>query len=116
MVYIFDVELPTNKSLLSALLSVYGLGTVNIKIYCKKLGFSKNLTVNDLSTEQFRELIKCIEYFNPVISNDLLKAQLLVSEKLVSIKLYRGLRKNQGLPARGQRTHTNAKTARKKLN
>jgi small subunit ribosomal protein S13 len=115
MIYILDVELPENKILPLALKSIYGLGARNSKIYCKKLGFSKNLTVKALSVEQLRELGKYIEYANPLISNDLLKTRLLLAEKLVSIKLYRGLRKNQGLPARGQRTHTNAKTSRKKL-
>lgn len=113
MIYIFDVELPENKILLRALANIYGLGTVNIKVYCKKLGFSKNLTFKDLSPEQLRDLVKYIEYSNPLIASDLLKTRLLIAEKLVSIKLYRGLRKNRGLPIRGQRTHTNAKTVRK---
>lgn len=115
MVYIFDVEVPENKVLLNALLNIYGLGTVNSKIYSKKFGFSKNVTFNDLSQEQLRDFVTYIEYSNPLISNDLLKTRVLAAEKLLSIKLYRGLRKNQGFPTRGQRTRTNAKTVRKKL-
>jgi small subunit ribosomal protein S13 len=47
------------------------------------------------------------------IASDLKKSKLLNSKKLISIKSYKGLRRNQGLPVRGQRTHTNAKTAKK---
>ena len=115
MVYIFESELPKNKFLSFALCNVYGLGTLHAYLICKKLGFSKNLTVQALSKEQITKLIKHIESLNLLIAGDLLKVRLLVVKKLVSIKSYRGLRRYQGLPVRGQRTHTNAKTARKRF-
>ena len=115
MVYIFESELPKNKLLSFALCSVYGLGISHAFLICKKLGFSKNLTVQELSKEQITKLIKHIESLNLLIAGDLLKVRLLVVKKLVSIKSYRGLRRYQGLPIRGQRTHTNAKTARKRF-
>ena len=115
MVYLFESELQKNKSLFFALQSIYGLGKKNVLFICKKLGFSKNLAVKDLSKEQIVKLVKIIESLDIVIGGDLLKTKLFIAKRLVSIKSYRGLRKYQGLPTRGQRTHTNAKTARKRL-
>jgi len=115
MVYLFESELPINKPLLSALSSIYGIGTTNSFLICKKLGFSRNLTVKDLSKEQIRRLVKGIESLNLLLSGDLLKSRLLIAKRLVSIKSYKGLRRYQGLPIRGQRTHTNARTARKRF-
>ena len=115
MLYLFESELPKNKSLPFALSTIYGLGKTSSVNICKKLGFSKNLTVSDLSKEQVSKLVKNIESSNILIGGDLLKTRLLIAEKLVSMKSYRGLRRYQGLPVRGQRTHTNAKTSRKRF-
>ena len=115
MIYLFESELSKNKLLLFALQSIYGLGKAQNLFICKKLGFSKNVVVKDLSKEQVGRLIKTIESLNILVAGDLLKARLLVSKRLVSIKSYRGLRRHQGLPVRGQRTHTNAKTSRKRF-
>ena len=115
MLYLFESELPKNKLLPFALSTIYGLGKASSVLICKKLGFSKNLKVNDLSKEQINKLVKNIESSGILVGGDLLKTRLLVAEKLVSIKSYRGLRRYQGLPVRGQRTHTNAKTSRKRF-
>jgi small subunit ribosomal protein S13 len=115
MVYLFESELPKDKSLSFALCSIYGIGYKHAFSICKNLGFSKNLTVQALSKEQLSKLVKYVESLNILLAGDLLKARLLVAKKLVSIKSYRGLRRYQGLPVRGQRTHTNAKTSRKKF-
>ena len=105
MIYLFDSELPKNKSLLFALCTIYGLGEVHAFSICKKLGFSKNLTVQTLSKEQISKLVKYMESLDALLAGDLLKVRLLIAKQLVSIKSYRGLRRYQGLPARGQRTH-----------
>ena len=115
MIYLFESELSKTKSLSFALTSIYGIGKVNAFFICKKLGFSVNLAVKDLSKEQVNKLVKNIESLRVLIAGDLLKARLLIAKKLVSLKSYRGLRRYQGLPVRGQRTHTNAKTARKRF-
>ena len=115
MVYLFESELSKNKTLAFALTSVYGIGKANSFFICKKLGLAKNLKVKDISKEQISKLIKSVESFNLTISSDLLKSKLFIAKKLVSIKCYRGLRRYQGLPVRGQRTHSNARTARKKF-
>jgi small subunit ribosomal protein S13 len=114
MVYLLESELPKNKSIFFALMNVYGIGKTNAELICKKLGFSKNLKVKELSKEQVNKLIILIESFDLELSSNLKRLNILVNQKLISIKSYRGIRKSQGLPVRGQRTHTNAKTARKK--
>lgn len=115
MIYLFESELPKYKSLFFALRYIYGLGKFHTFFICKKLGFSKNLIVINLSKEQISKLVKYIESLDILIAGDLLKAELLIVQNLVLIKSYRGLRRYQGLPIRGQRTHTNAKTSRKKV-
>jgi len=114
MLYLFESELPKNKSLLFALTSIFGLGNSQAFVICQKLGFSKNLKVKDLSKDQVQNLVTTIENSNLILMDDLKKIKLLKFKKLLSIKSYKGLRLNQGLPVRGQRTHTNARTARKR--
>ena len=113
--YIFDSELPNNKLVFLALNYVCGIGKYNSILICKKLGFSINLKIKDLSKEQVNDLIKIIDSLNLLISNDLRKSKQLILQKFISIRSYKEVRRNQGLPVRGQRTHTNAKTARKKI-
>lgn len=114
MVYIFESELPKNKSILFALINIFGIGKLNSFLFCKKLGFSQNLKIKDLSQKQITKLIKNIESSSLILANDLKKERLLKLKKLLLIKSYKGLRRNQGLPIRGQRTHTNARTSRKR--
>jgi small subunit ribosomal protein S13 len=114
MVYLFESELNENKSVYLSLTSIYGIGKANSSLICKKLGLSKNIKVKNLSKEQINKLIKIIESLNISSASDLKKTNLLKLKELISIKSYRGLRRYQGLPVRGQRTHTNAKTARKR--
>ena len=116
MVYLFESELPKNKSIFVSLIKVYGLGNFKSSQICKKLGFSKFLKVKNLTKEQINKLAKIFELENIKTSSDLKKLKLLNNNKLIEIKSYRGLRKSRGLPVRGQRTHTNAKTAKKRIN
>jgi len=113
MIYLFEAKLPENKSVFFALTSIYGINKTSSLFICKILGFSTNLKIQELSKEQINELVKTIELLNIHLASDLKKTKLSISKKLTNIKSYRGLRKIQGLPVRGQRTHTNAKTARK---
>lgn len=116
MVYLFESELPENKSVFLSLMHIYGLGKFHSSLICKRLGFSKNLEVKNLSKEQVNKLIKTIEHLNINLASDLKKSKILSTKRLISIKSYKGLRKARGLPIRGQRTHTNAKTSKKRLN
>lgn len=115
MIYIFESSIPDEKSVGFALTYLYGINKSTSFSICKKLGFSKNLKVKNLSDDQINELTQILESLDILIGNNLKKSKQLNFKKLISIKSYRGLRKTYGLPVRGQRTHTNARTARKKL-
>lgn len=113
MVYILETELPGKKSIYFALTKIYGIGNLNAEIICKKLGFSINYKLSKLTDDQIFKFIKLVETSNLTINNSLKKSKILLAKKLVQIKTYRGIRKLRGLPVRGQRTHTNAKTCRR---
>jgi small subunit ribosomal protein S13 len=113
MIYLFESKLPDNTSVFFALKHIYGIGSSTAYDICKKLGFSENLKIKNLSKEQISQLLNLIESLNIELASDLKKLQLLSRKKLINIKSYRGLRRTQGLPVRGQRTHTNAQTSRK---
>jgi small subunit ribosomal protein S13 len=113
MIYLFESKLPENKSIYFALKYVYGIGKSRSFLICKKLGFSSNLKVKSLSDEQVNQVLKLVEILNFSLANDLKRLRLLNKQKLISIKSYRGLRRKRGFPVRGQRTHTNAKTAKR---
>lgn len=115
MIYLFESELPENMSVVFALKRIYGIGKKNSFLICKKLGFSINLKIKNLSKHQITYILNLINSLNLVVAADLKNLKNLIAKNLISIKSYRGLRKIQGLPVRGQRTHTNARTARKKF-
>jgi small subunit ribosomal protein S13 len=113
MLYLLETKLPENKSVFFALTNVYGIGQTTAFFICKKLGFSMNLKIKDLTQEQIVNILQLIESLNLTLNNELKKLRSLTLKKLVSIKSYRGLRRVRGLPVRGQRTHTNAQSAKK---
>jgi len=80
MVYLFESELPENKSIFLALTLVYGIGKSKAVLICKKLGFSKNLKFKNLSIEQINKLVKTIEFLNIELASDLKKSKLLIAK------------------------------------
>lgn len=113
MIYLFESKLPENKSIQFGLKYIYGINKNRAFLISKKLGFSSNLKVKNLSSIQINQVIKTVESLNLVVANDLKRLKLLDKKKLIFIKSYRGLRQKKGLPVRGQRTRANAKTSRK---
>jgi proton-translocating NADH-quinone oxidoreductase chain M len=113
MLYILETELPENKSVYFSLTSVFGLGKFQSFLICKKIGFSNNCKLSKLTSNQTIKLIKLIETSNLSINNTLKKYKITLLKKRTQIKSYKGIRQLRGLPIRGQRTHTNAKTASK---
>jgi len=113
MVYILETELSDKKQVYFALTKIYGIGKTTSLLICKKLGFLPNYKLSKLTLEQISKLIKIVESSSILINNDLKKSKILLAKKLIQIKTYKGIRKVRNLPVRGQRTHTNAKTARK---
>ena len=113
MVYLLENDLKKDKLLYIALQNIYGIGKKQAIYFCKKLGLSTNLKVHELSTLQKNKLERFIENSDLKINSDLKKFNVSINKKHLIIKSYKGLRKYRGLPVRGQRTHTNAKTAKK---
>lgn len=113
MLYILNTKLPKNKSVVISLTSIYGIGKPTSLKICKKLGFSDNLKTKELSEEDLVEILKVIENLNLITTNELKQLKSQILKNLIEIKCYKGLRRSKGLPVRGQRTHTNAKSARK---
>lgn len=113
MVFLFNIDLTKNKLAFLSLTAVFGLGKkITLKIL-KKLGFSKNFKLEIISKLQVFNLIKVIKSFNLLLANDLKKFLFESFKNTLKIKLVKSFRRMQGLPVRGQRTHTNAKTAKK---
>jgi small subunit ribosomal protein S13 len=113
MLYLLETNLPDQKPVFFALARVHGIGEGTAFFICKKLGFSVNLKVKNLNQEQIVEILQLIDTLNLSLNNELKKLKSMTLKKLVNIKSYRGLRRVRGLPVRGQRTHTNAKSAKK---
>lgn len=116
MLYLFETNLIKQKSALNAITNVFGINLSTSIMICNKLGFSKNLKISDLSEEQIRLLLKLVENSNLKINSTLKFYKKSVINELISIKSYRGLRNLYKLPARGQRTHTNSKTSKRRYN
>ena len=113
MLYLLETKLPESKSVFFALTNIYGINKNTASLICKKLGFSVNLKTKDLTSKQVAETLQLIDSLNLTLNNDLKKLKSLNLKNLISIKSYKGLRRVQGLPVRGQRTHTNAKSSKK---
>ena len=79
MVYLFESELPENKSVFLSLMHIYGLGKFTSLSICKQLGFSRNFKVKNLSKEQINKLVKTIEHLNIELASDLKKSKILKS-------------------------------------
>lgn len=114
MVYLFETEISNSKKVKTSLKDVYGLGDTTTNKICSKLGISKNSRICDLPDFKIKQIVNFLDFSQLFISSNLKKKKIKVSKNLVSIKSVRGIRKLKGLPVRGQRTHTNAKTSRKR--
>ena len=113
MIILHETELNLSKNLVIALNSLYGIGFKQASYICKKQGFGKTLKVSDLSDEQLDSLHRFLIKYELFLNHELSRIQRQNVKTLVDIKCYRGLRLKKGLPARGQRTRTNANTCLK---
>jgi small subunit ribosomal protein S13 len=110
---IAGVNIPTNKRVLISLRYIYGIGPKNAKDIVEQLGIPEERRVNQLTDEEvlrIRELIDR-EYR---VEGDLRREEAMNKKRLMDMACYRGLRHRRGLPVRGQRTHTNARTRKGK--
>lgn len=112
MLYIFNKTISDSHSILYALTILYGINKYKSKTICQNVGINPHINVGLLKSNHVNRLIKYINK-NIKVEQVLKKQKKDRLNKLLEIKSNRGIRLNQGLPVRGQRTHTNAKTVRK---
>jgi small subunit ribosomal protein S13 len=106
---IAGVNIPTNKHVDIALRYIYGIGPTNAKEICKKIGIEDSRRVNQLSDAEIIQIREIIDR-DYVVEGDLRREIAMNIKRLMDLGCYRGLRHRKGLPVRGQRTHTNART------
>ena len=109
MARVAGVELPKEKRLEIALTYIYGIGRSLSKKILEEAKISPDIRVKDLTEEQVSILNKIIEK-NYKVEGELRKEISMNIKRLIDIGCYRGLRHKMGLPVRGQRTRTNART------
>lgn len=112
MARILGVDLPRNKAIGIALRSLYGVGPSVSKTVLSLANISPVKRSNDLSEEEIQGIRSALEKFK--VEGDLRKEVGLNIKRLKDIGCYRGVRHRKGLPVRGQRTHTNARTRKGK--
>ena len=109
MARIAGVDLPKDKRIEIGLTYVYGIGRKSASDILKATGIDPDLRVKDLTEAQEAKLRECIDH-NYVVEGDLRRSVALDIKRLTEIGCYRGLRHRKGLPVRGQRSKTNART------
>lgn len=112
MLYIFNKTISDSKSILYSLTILYGINEYQSKKICKNIGINPQITLNKLKNNHVNRLINYINK-NLKVEQLLRKSKTERLNELVEIKSNRGIRQSQGLPVRGQRTHTNARTSKK---
>ncbi len=113
MARIAGVNIPTQKRVVIALSYIFGIGRAKAREICTKCNIPAERRVNDL-TEQETMLIREAVDQGYMVEGDLRREVAMNIKRLLDLGCYRGLRHRRGLPVRGQRTHTNARTRKGK--
>jgi small subunit ribosomal protein S13 len=106
---IAGVNIPTQKRVVIALQYIHGVGPKNAKNICAKVGIPAERRVNELTDAEVLQIREAIDR-DLVVEGDLRREVAMNIKRLMDLGCYRGLRHRRGLPVRGQRTHTNART------
>ncbi len=109
MARIAGVDLPREKRIEIALQYIFGIGRTTAKVICEKAGVSVVTRTKDLTDDEVRRIRDTIEQ-DVKVEGDLRREVSMNIKRLMDLGCYRGLRHRKGLPVRGQRTHTNART------
>ncbi len=109
MARIAGVDIPNNKRIEIALTYIYGLGRKSANDILAQTGINPDTRAKDLTEEEIAKLRDVIEN-SYTVEGDLRREVSLNVKRLVEINCYRGIRHRKGLPVRGQRTKTNART------
>jgi small subunit ribosomal protein S13 len=110
---IAGVNIPTNKRVVISLRYIYGIGPTNAVQICDRLGIAHERRVNQLSEDEILRIREMIDR-DFRVEGDLRREVSMNIKRLMDLGCYRGLRHRKGLPVRGQRTHTNARTRKGK--
>ena len=112
MVRLLGVDLPKNKRIEYALTNIYGIGLISAKKIITNANINLNCKTDDLTIDETVILREKIESSGLILEGDLRRFNSLNIKRLNEINSYRGLRHRNSLPARGQRTRTNARSRR----
>ena len=113
MARIAGVNIPTNKRVIIALTYIHGIGPKSAVEIADKLGIDHARRVEDLSDAEILQIREAIDA-TYTVEGDLRRETAMNIKRLMDLACYRGLRHRKGLPVRGQRTHTNARTRKGK--
>ncbi len=108
MARIAGVNIPDRKHSFIALTSIYGVGISTAKKICSNVGIAESTKISDLTEEQLDNIRK--EVAGLTTEGDLRREVSMNIKRLMDMGCYRGIRHRRGLPLRGQRTKTNART------
>lgn len=109
MARIAGVNIPTNKRVEIALRYIHGIGPAKAKEICEKVNIATERRVADLTDAEVLQIREVIDR-DHMVEGDLRREVAVNIKRLMDLGNYRGLRHRRGLPVRGQRTHTNART------
>ena len=109
MARIAGVNIPTQKRVEIALQYIHGIGPKFAKDICSKVGIPAERRVNQLTDAEVLQIREAIDR-DYIVEGDLRREVAMNIKRLMDLACYRGLRHRRGLPVRGQRTHTNART------
>ena len=113
MARIAGVNIPTNKRVVIALRYIHGIGPKFSKEICEKAGIPPERRVSQLTDTEVLQIREAIDR-DYTVEGDLRREVQMNIKRLMDLGCYRGLRHRKGLPVRGQRTHTNARTRKGK--
>ena len=108
MARIAGINIPVNKHVVVALTSIYGIGDTRAKQICEAAGIAPDTMVKDLAEPEVAGIRNAVANF--VVEGDLRRETSMNIKRLMDLGCYRGIRHRRGLPLRGQRTRTNART------
>jgi len=110
---IAGVNIPTNKRVIIALQYIHGIGPRNASEIVTKVGIPEARRVSQLTDQEVLQIREMIDR-DYIVEGDLRRETAMNIKRLMDLGCYRGLRHRRGLPVRGQRTHTNARTRKGK--
>ncbi len=109
MARIAGVNIPTNKRVVIALQYIHGIGPAKAHLIMDKVGLPSERRVSQLTDQEVLQIREIIDR-DFIVEGDLRREVAMNIKRLMDLGCYRGLRHRRGLPVRGQRTHTNART------